>query len=83
LLNKEDELESEDLLDGIKEYPWFIETKYYEAAIRVCSLEKKTIADQEFADSVEAVVIHFDSFRVRESASMFHCIRCSYCQLGR
>ncbi|XP_063225051.1 alpha- and gamma-adaptin-binding protein p34-like [Bacillus rossius redtenbacheri] len=49
------------LEDGIKAFPWHIDTKYYTADVNLCSVEKKTLGSEEFAVSVEAVVINFDS----------------------
>nr|CAD7460226.1 unnamed protein product [Timema tahoe] len=49
------------LEDGIKAFPWHIDTKYYTADVNLCSVEKKTLDSEEFAVSVEAVVINFDS----------------------
>ncbi|KDR19806.1 alpha- and gamma-adaptin-binding protein p34-like [Zootermopsis nevadensis] len=47
--------------DGIYAYPWHIDTKYYTTDVNLCSVEKKTLGSEQFAMSVEAVVIHFDS----------------------
>jgi len=47
--------------DGIIAYPWHIDTKYYTADVNLCSVEKKTLGSEQFAMSVEAVVMHFDS----------------------
>nr|CAD7414459.1 unnamed protein product [Timema poppensis] len=49
------------LEDGIKAFPWHIDTKYYTADVNLCSVEKKTLDSEEFAVSVEAVIINFDS----------------------
>lgn len=49
--------------DGIKAYPWHIDTKYYTADVNLCAVEKKTLGSEEFAVSVEAIVVHFDSNR--------------------
>jgi hypothetical protein len=60
-----DELpEPTKLEDGINAYPWHIDTKYYTADVNLCSIEKKTLGSEQFAMSVEAVVIHFDSNKV-------------------
>lgn len=50
--------------DGIIAYPWHIDTKYYTADVNLCSLEKKTLGSEQFAVSVQAVVMHFDSNKV-------------------
>lgn len=52
------------LIEGIRSYPWHIKTKYYEADIHVCAMDQKTIGNQTFADSVNAVVLCFDSSSV-------------------
>lgn len=60
-----DELpEPTKLEDGIIAYPWHIDTKYYTADVNLCSVEKKTLGSEQFAMSVQAVVIHFDSNKV-------------------
>ncbi|KAJ9584212.1 hypothetical protein L9F63_021447, partial [Diploptera punctata] len=57
-----DELpEPTQLEDGIFAYPWHIDTKYYTTDVNLCSVEKKTLGSEQFAMSVEAVVINFDS----------------------
>lgn len=53
------------LLEGIRSYPWHIKTKYYEADVHVCAMDQKTIGSQVFADSVNAVILCFDSASVR------------------
>jgi hypothetical protein len=50
--------------EGINAYSWHIDTKYYTTDVNLCSVENKTLASEEFAMSVEAVVIHFDSNKV-------------------
>lgn len=50
--------------DGINAYLWHIDTKYYTADVDLCSVEKKTLGSEQFAVSVEAVVILFDSNKV-------------------
>jgi len=50
--------------DGIIGYPWHIDTKYYTADVNLCSIEKKTLGSEQFAMSVQAVVVHFDSNKV-------------------
>lgn len=60
-----DELpEPSQIEDGINAYPWHIDTKYYTTDVNLCSVEKKTLGSEQFAVSVEAVVIHFDSNKV-------------------
>lgn len=50
-----------DVLEGIQAYPWEISTKYYDAKIHLCAVDRKTLGNQEFAESVNAVVLCFDS----------------------
>lgn len=52
------------LEDGIKAYPWHIDTKYYTADINLCSVERKTLGSQQFALSVEAAIVNFNSNKV-------------------
>lgn len=59
-----DELpEATPVEEGIKAYPWHIDTKYYTADVNLCSVEKKTLGSEQFAVSVEAIVINFDNNR--------------------
>ncbi|CAG7819370.1 unnamed protein product [Allacma fusca] len=60
ILNKDTLPEPLELIEGVRSFPWHIVTKYYEADIHLCALDKKTIGSQEFADSVNAVIICFD-----------------------
>ncbi len=53
------------MTDGVVSYPWQVDTKYYTADVRLCTSEVRTIGEEEFADSVQAVVIHFDASQVR------------------
>jgi alpha- and gamma-adaptin-binding protein p34 len=60
-----DELPEAILLDAeIHAYPLQLDTKYYTADIHVCTMKSKTIGCQDFAESVGAVVIKFDSDKV-------------------
>jgi hypothetical protein len=60
-----DELpEPSQIEDGIFAYPWHIDTKYYTTDVNLCSVEKKTLGSEQFAVSVEAVVVNFDSNKV-------------------
>ncbi|XP_067015530.1 alpha- and gamma-adaptin-binding protein p34 [Anabrus simplex] len=59
-----DELPDSTLVEeGIRAYPWHIDTKYYTADVNLCSVAKKTLGSEQFAVSVEAVVIKFDNNR--------------------
>jgi hypothetical protein len=49
------------LLPEAHGYLWHIDTKYYETDVHLCSLNKKTIGNQEFADAVNAFILPFDS----------------------
>ena len=62
------------MMEDIKAYPWHIDTKYYTADIRLCTTESRTIGDKAFADSVQAVVIHFDTTEARVELSKFSFI---------
>lgn len=52
--------ESVKIDEDILAYPWHIENKYYTTDVYLCSLQKKSISNRKFADSVEAVILHFD-----------------------
>ncbi|KAL1115011.1 hypothetical protein AAG570_007834, partial [Ranatra chinensis] len=49
------------LEQGLTAYPWHVDTKYYEVNVNLCALETKSLGSQEYANSVQAVVIYFDS----------------------
>ena len=61
ILGTENLPEPLNLTEGVRSFPWHISTKYYDADIQVCALDRKTIASQAFADTVNAVVICFDT----------------------
>ncbi|XP_049831444.1 alpha- and gamma-adaptin-binding protein p34-like [Schistocerca gregaria] len=63
ILGVEDLPDYTEVEDGIKAYPWHIDTKYYTADVNLCAVEKKTLGSEDFAVSVEAIVVHFDSNR--------------------
>lgn len=65
ILETDDPPEPLCLVEGIRSYPWHIKTKYYEADVHVCAMDLKTIGNQVFADSVNAVILCFDSASVR------------------
>lgn len=56
--------EGTKLTEGVQGYPWHIDNKYYTADVQLCTAHTRTIGNQEFADSVEALVIHFDATQV-------------------
>ncbi|XP_034239926.1 alpha- and gamma-adaptin-binding protein p34-like [Thrips palmi] len=62
LIVNEDEFQQSVILEeGIIAYPWHIDTKYYTADIHVCALQEKTLGSPDFANSVQAVIVYFDS----------------------
>ncbi|KAE8752537.1 hypothetical protein FOCC_FOCC000659 [Frankliniella occidentalis] len=61
IVNDEEFNQSSDLENGIVAYPWHIDTKYYTADVHVCTLQDKNLGTTEFAESVQAVIIYFDS----------------------
>ncbi|XP_071449154.1 alpha- and gamma-adaptin-binding protein p34-like [Hetaerina americana] len=62
LILNEDEMPGPQLVgDNIKAFKWSIDTKYYSTDIYLCSMLRKALESQEFAASVEAVIINFDS----------------------
>ena len=50
--------------EDIQAYPWHVDTKYYTADINLCTTESRTIGDQAFAESVNAIVLIFDTKQV-------------------
>lgn len=50
-------------------YPWHLDTKYYTADISLCTAETRTIGNEVFAESVNAVVLVFDT-------ALVSCILC-------
>ncbi|XP_018914702.1 alpha- and gamma-adaptin-binding protein p34 [Bemisia tabaci] len=42
-------------------YPWEVDTKYYTASVNLCCTDVKSLANKSFADTVQAIIIHFDS----------------------
>lgn len=50
-----------ELENGVTAYPWHIDTKYYEADVNLCIIRNKMISSQELAETVQAVVLYFDS----------------------
>ena len=51
-------------MEEIYSYPWHIETKYYTADIHLCTSATRTFGDEDFAASVQAFVLYFDSNEV-------------------
>lgn len=47
--------------EGLVSYPWYIDTKYYEADVTLSALKTKTLCSPEFARSVHGFIIYFDS----------------------
>lgn len=65
MIVKQEEFNQPTVLeDGIIAYPWHIDTKYYTADVQVCAVERKTLGSPQFIESVQAVVVHFDSRKV-------------------
>ncbi|XP_067127740.1 alpha- and gamma-adaptin-binding protein p34-like [Centruroides vittatus] len=52
--------EPESHFQHIKSYPWHLETKYYKTDLFCFAASSKDISP-DFSDSVEAVIIHFDT----------------------
>ncbi|KAK3929951.1 Alpha- and gamma-adaptin-binding protein p34 [Frankliniella fusca] len=61
IVNAEEFEQPCDLQKGFIAYPWHIDTKYYTADVHVCTLEEKHLGIAEFAESVQAVILYFDS----------------------
>jgi alpha- and gamma-adaptin-binding protein p34 len=68
-----DELPEAIVLDTeIHAYPLHLDTKYYTADIHLCTMKLKTIGCQDFAESVGATVIKFDSDKVSFFTTINH-----------
>ena len=65
----------------IKSYEWNIDTKYYRTKIHLSTTDKRTIGDQEFAESVEAFIHYFDPLVVC-SNFMYDTAKIQGCVLG-
>ena len=52
--------EGKPKVEDIVGYDWRIDTKYYTADVELCITDKRTIGDQQFADNVQAFIVHFD-----------------------
>ena len=65
MLNEETLPAAEHVLEEVEAYPWHINTKYYTADVRICTTDTRTIGDEEFANSVQALILIFDSKQVR------------------
>ncbi|CAH1796246.1 unnamed protein product [Owenia fusiformis] len=53
--------EATSILENISAYPWHVDTKYYTADIHLCATKERTIGDEQFANSVHAIILQFDS----------------------
>lgn len=54
------DLPSSQQCEDMNIYNWHINTKYYEADVRLCSKQDRSLSTPEFASSVEGVVIFFE-----------------------
>ncbi|XP_031308760.1 alpha- and gamma-adaptin-binding protein p34 isoform X3 [Camelus dromedarius] len=60
-------LGTEDLIvevtadDAVRFYPWTIDNKYYSADINLCVVPNKFLVTADIAESVQALVVYFDS----------------------
>lgn len=66
ILNVDSLPDGRDIIEKIQAFPWHIDTKYYTADIDICTTDSKTIGNQEFAESVQAVILYFNSKEVRK-----------------
>lgn len=64
ILNVETLPQSKPEVEEIVSYGWSIETKYYTADVKLCLTKKRTIGNQDFANSVQAFVVYFDTDKV-------------------
>ncbi|OQV21825.1 putative Alpha- and gamma-adaptin-binding protein p34 [Hypsibius exemplaris] len=60
------DVQLERLETDISVYKWPISTKYYNASVALCVPTYRTVPSSDFAETVEAVVVHFNP-RKRES----------------
>lgn len=47
--------------ENIYAFSWLIDNKYYSAEVYLCSFPEKKLMSKQFAERVQAVVLHFDS----------------------
>lgn len=52
------------VIESVLAYDWHIDTKYYTADVHLCTASTRTIGDENFAQSVQAFVVYFDSREV-------------------
>uniref|UniRef100_A0A914VCY0 Alpha-and gamma-adaptin-binding protein p34 n=1 Tax=Plectus sambesii TaxID=2011161 RepID=A0A914VCY0_9BILA len=61
LLNASTLPASKSLFDGkVTAYELVLDTKYYSSDVHLCVLTERTVVSASFAESIEAVVLHFD-----------------------
>lgn len=56
--------EGVSVIEDILSFDWKIDTKYYTADVCLCTTENKTIGNKDFADSLEAFVVYFNTKNV-------------------
>jgi len=44
---------------------WKISNKYYETAVEICVIKEKNLRDAKFSEELQAVIVTFDSNKVR------------------
>ena len=64
LLGVDDLPAGEHVLEEVQSYPWYVDTKYYTADVALCTSGTRTIGNQDFAQSVQATILLFDSKQV-------------------
>ncbi|XP_072258701.1 alpha- and gamma-adaptin-binding protein p34 [Pyxicephalus adspersus] len=47
--------------DGVRQYPWRIDNKYYTALVNICIVPSTTQVTSRVSESVQAFVVYFDS----------------------
>ncbi|KAI8480784.1 hypothetical protein Bbelb_414690 [Branchiostoma belcheri] len=66
IIGKDDLPPGVAIVEKMTGFPWTIDNKYYTANVHICIALEKTIGNAEFAEALQAVILHFDS---KEAAS--------------
>ncbi|XP_063781629.1 alpha- and gamma-adaptin-binding protein p34 isoform X2 [Pseudophryne corroboree] len=48
-------------VEGVRQYPWRIDNKYYSATVNVCVVPSTSHVTAQMAESVQAFIVYFDS----------------------
>eukprot|EP00058_Branchiostoma_floridae_P024201 XP_002609691.1 hypothetical protein BRAFLDRAFT_83704 [Branchiostoma floridae] len=61
IIGKDDLPPGVAIVEKMTGFPWTIDNKYYTANVHICIALEKTIGNAEFAEALQAVILHFDS----------------------